>query len=217
MNHLFEPDTEAKAGDPDAIYYYGVALWHFEGNYSDEVHKWFLKASTEGDPESLYQSGIKTRNEWDYGDELAKERQFLLSAAVKGHAKSCMALCELEFTCGNPDWGFNWYRRGRDLGHPHDVRALMIPCPTFNKDFCVSVGADEFELFLRQRGEDLGHYPENHISAYVWLTFEDYNLKFIHRLSAVLEQPELDKARILAKEYEEFLKTRPKRKYGKGI
>jgi hypothetical protein len=219
MNHLHELEVEAKTGKPAAIYLYGMALWYIAGHYSDEVHEWFLKAETEGDPESLYQSGIESRDEWDYGDELGEERQMLLSAAVRGHAKSCMALCELEFTCENADWGFNWYRRGRDLGHPHDVEAIGIDYPPLSDGPYASVGADEFQLFLRQRAEAVGRYPEDHISAYAWVSVENYSLLLVPRLSAVFKQSELDEAEILVGEYKEFLKSRPKRSedFFKGI
>jgi hypothetical protein len=210
MRHLDELEVEAKTGKPAAIYLYGMALWYVEGHYSDEVNKWFEKAAIEGDPESLYQSGIKSIEEWGYGDELDEERQLLWSAAVRGHAKACMALCELEFTCENSDWGRNWYRRGRDLGHPHDVEALCgIDYPPLKEGPYASEEAEDFDLFLRKRAESVGHYPEDHISAYVWLSGD-------LRLSAVLTQSELNEAEILLEEYREFLKTRPRRSV-KGI
>ena len=51
----------------------------------------------------------------------------LHAAAGQRHAGACMQLCDLELDFGSGDEeALKWYRRGRELGHPHDPLSLGI-------------------------------------------------------------------------------------------
>jgi hypothetical protein len=51
--------------------------------------------------------------------------RWLEAAAQQGHARACMERCliELEWS-GDGELARSWYRRGRQLGHPHDLSFL---------------------------------------------------------------------------------------------
>jgi len=117
---------QAEKGDPNAQYKLAMALWHQGANFFDkEVLEWFEKAADQGHAEAQYELGSNIME----GD-LPRSKSWLLAASEQGHAKACMELChlELEFGVGEPE-GIKWYRRARELGHPHDASTLGIYPP----------------------------------------------------------------------------------------
>ena len=107
----------------DAQYMLAMALWHQGANFGDkEVRSWFEKAADQGHADALCELGSEIME-----DDLPRSKSWLLAAAEQGHAKACMELCylEIEFGRGESE-GIKWYRRGRELGHPHDPWFLSI-------------------------------------------------------------------------------------------
>lgn len=113
----------AEQGIADAQYMLAMALWNQGANFYDkEVRDWFEKAADQGHADAQCELGSEIME----GD-LPRSKSWLLAAAEQGHAKACMELCylEIEFGLGEPE-GIKWYRRGRELGHPHDPWFLLI-------------------------------------------------------------------------------------------
>ena len=130
-----------------------------------------------GDAEAQYDLGINIMEH-----DIPRSRSWLLAAAEQDHAAACMSLCylEIEFGLGEVE-GLKWYRRARELGHPHDPSNLLIWGPmvkyftgifedVVSKTKCRAMQGDPDDQYRMGCWYVEGEPPfhRNFIRAYAW-------------------------------------------------
>ena len=159
---------------------YQRGLEAYERGDDDAGREWFEKAADQGYADAQYELGSDLLHD---DHDLPRSKSWLLAAAEQGHAEACMNLCylEIEFGLGEPE-GIKWYRRARELGHPHDAFILGITSP-----YKIKLFFGTFENFVSRvkrrakRGDAEDQYllgcwyaegkspfPQNLIRAYAW-------------------------------------------------
>ena len=169
----------AEQGLADAQYMLAMAAWPERADIRDqEVREWFEKAADQGHADAQYELGSDLLHD---DHDLPRSKSWLLAAAEQGHAEACMNLCylEIEFGLGEPE-GIKWYRRARELGHPHDAFFLGI----YSNDKWFFATSDKFVSRVKRRAkrgdaedqyllgcwyaEGESPFPQNLIRAYAW-------------------------------------------------
>jgi hypothetical protein len=192
----------------------------------EEALEWLGKAANQGHAGAQFRLGQHKHSEiGTFADSHAdRALAWYRAAAEQGHAEACMALCKLY-------WDFyydqenaaHWYRRGRELGHPHDQDKLGFTVFGINIE-------TELELEHLIQTAKLGklreqrylglHYasvsPPDFIKAYAWLAQgfshalgnsippykygEDRTIRTLRLLHLILDHDELEQAKRLISE-----------------
>ena len=212
--------VEAEGGDADAQYRLAMALWEAGSSSSGEGLEWLQKAADQGHAEAQYQIGSEILSE-----ESPESKAMLLAAAEQGHAAACMDLCYHEVEFGLPREGFRWYRRGRELGHPHDANSLGIFGGGFDKVF---FGTHEAAIARAEKQAKRGHpemqyligtchavgefsYRMDASKAYAWFVVSGLPgaREAQRRLEGVFDTSELHDAKRLAAQYVDAYRGKP--------
>jgi TPR repeat protein len=206
-----------------------------ESEAADQLYReavgWVEKAASQGHAEAQFWLGEdeyeKVHTFYPIGSHDPKQAlSWYQAAADQGHAKACMMLCELHWDIlFDQEGAAKWYRRGRQLGHPHDNYILGFK----SLGFPMEAGVDlEHLIQSAERGKlreqrALGLYyasvsPPDFIKAYAWLAQglrhalsnsippykygEDRTIRALRFLHLVLDNDELEQVQKLISEIE---------------
>jgi TPR repeat protein len=180
----------------------------------EKAATWCSTVAREGHTEAQYQQGLA-----EYGEDSYRACQWAKAAADQGHMKACMLLCEIFHDIYfDYEEAAKWYRRGRQLGHPHDPEALWFG-KIFETDAQLGHVADRAENGSLYDQRLLGlHYasitPPDFQMAYAWLSGglshafgdtvppyeygEDKSIRAWRFLNLILDEDELQRAQSLA-------------------
>jgi TPR repeat protein len=156
MSDIAQLREEAEKGNSNAQFALAEALRQQADDLPGEQHAgevwsqlyseyfaWLEKAADQGHAGAQYELGLDKFDRWETGvgdeNDLQKSHEWLRAAAEQGHAEACMELCYIEIEFGGliPKVDFSdreagaikWYRRARELGHPHAPSYLMLGGP----------------------------------------------------------------------------------------
>lgn len=135
--------AQAELGDAKSQYElsksYVESIDYVNYNYPEEEiqerekasEKWLRKAAEQGYAQAQFDLGYEFSTTYKDGQPDWENAKFWYRAAAKqNHAEACMALAEAEildrYNTNAITEGIEWYRKGRELGHPHEPWSLDI-------------------------------------------------------------------------------------------